>query len=148
MDDTQFRMLELSQKGYYCGQILIALFLEAQGKHDPDLVRAMAGLALGAGSSSGTCGALEGGACAIALYVGKGQDSEEQTEEMWLMLAELWEWFENDVGAPHGGVKCGDILGDGAPQRQRCGPIVAQTYSKVLQILLEHGIDPTEPRGG
>ena len=99
MDDIQFRMLELSQKGYYCSQILIALFLEAQGKQDPDLVRAMAGLALGAGSSSGTCGALEGGACAIALYVGKGQDSEEQTEQLWLMLAELWEWFENDVGA-------------------------------------------------
>lgn len=148
MDDIQFRLLELSQKGYYCSQILVTLFLEAQGKHDPDLVRAMAGLALGTGSSSGTCGALEGGACAIALYLGKGQDSEEETEELWLMLAELWEWFENDVGRLHGGVTCGDIIQDGAPQSQTCGPIVVQTYAKVLQILLEHGIDPAEPRDG
>ena len=148
MDDAQFRMLELSQKGYYCSQILITLFLEAQGKQDPDLVRAMAGLALGAGTASGTCGALEGGACAIGLFVGKGQDSEEGSEELWLMLAELWEWFENDVGAHYGGVRCGDIVTDGVQQRQRCGSIVAQTYSKVLQILIEHGIDPTEPRSG
>jgi C_GCAxxG_C_C family probable redox protein len=146
MDDVRLHMLELSQKGYYCSQILLTLALEAQDKRDPDLIRAMAGLALGAGSGSGTCGALTGAACAIALYAGKGQDSETEMDEMWLMLAELWEWFENDVCATHGGVRCGDILRDGTPQKQRCGPIVADTYSKVLEILMEHGIDPTEPR--
>ena len=148
MADEAFRMLELSRQGYFCSQILLILFLEAQGKRDPDLVRAMAGLAVGAGSPSGTCGALEGAACAIGLYVGKGQDSDEENEELWVMLEELWEWFESEVGAKHGGVKCGDILADGSQQTQRCGQIVAGTYGEVLQILAAHGIDPTEPRDG
>ena len=148
MDDAQLRMLQLSQKGYYCSQIVMILFLEAQGRDDADLVRAMAGLALGAGSPSGTCGALTGGACAIGLYAGKGRDSEEEDEELWLMLAELWDWFETEVGATYDGVRCGEILGDGVPEGQRCGQIVAQTYAQVLETLLAHGIDPAESRDG
>jgi C_GCAxxG_C_C family probable redox protein len=147
VDDLRMRMLELSQRGYYCSQILISLALEAQGKENTDLVRAMAGLALGAGTGLGTCGALEGAACVIALYTGKGRDDEEEVEELWLMLAELWEWFEKEITAPYGGVKCDDILRDGTPMKQRCGPIVAASYSKAIQLLIEHGIDPSEPRG-
>jgi Putative redox-active protein (C_GCAxxG_C_C) len=148
MDDAQFRMLERSQKGYYCSQILLTLALEAQGKRDPDLVRTMAGLARGSRSGSGSCGALTGGTCMIALYAGKGQDSETESEEFWPMLAELWGWFETDVGALYGGVRCEEILRDGTPPKQRCGSIIADTYSKAVQILVEHGIDPTEPRIG
>jgi C_GCAxxG_C_C family probable redox protein len=148
MDDARMHMMELSQKGYYCSQILLSLALEAQGKQDPDLIRAMAGLALGVGEGAGTCGALTGAACMIALYAGKGQDTETEMDEFRLTLAELWEWFENEACAAYGGVRCDDILRDGTPRKQRCGPIVAATYSKVMEILIEHGIDPTEPRVG
>jgi hypothetical protein len=41
-------MLDLSSKGHYCSQITLTLGLEAQGKRDPGLVRAMAGVACGA----------------------------------------------------------------------------------------------------
>jgi Putative redox-active protein (C_GCAxxG_C_C) len=146
VDDVRLEMLSLSRKGYYCSQIILALGLEAQGKQDPDLIRAAAGLALGAGDDAGTCGALTGAACLIALHGGKGQDSETEADEFWLMLAELWEWFRAGVGAVHGGVGCGQILSDGASRKERCGPIIADAYAKAIEILVEHGFAPTEPR--
>jgi hypothetical protein len=148
MDDHLLRMLDLSRKGYYCSQIIIALGLEAQGKRDPDLVRAMAGLARGAGSGAGICGALGGAACLIGLYAGKGLDSEDEDEELWPMLAELWEWFAREFGNLYGGVTCGQILEGGAPRGDRCGAIAAQTYAKVREILLDHAFDSAEPRDG
>lgn len=146
MDDVTLRMLDLSHRGYYCSQIILSLGLEAQGKQDPDLIRAMAGLARGAGSDAGTCGALTGAACLLALHSGKGQDSEEELDEFWPMLAELWGWFETEVGRLHGGVECGQILGEGASPRMRCGPIISDTYAKAMQILLDYGFDPAESR--
>lgn len=146
MDDVSLQMMGLSLKGYYCSQILLTLALEAQGRQDPDLVRSMAGLAMGVGTGSGTCGALTGAACMIALYAGKGQDSEAPLDDFWLMLSELWEWFDAEVGTTCGGVRCDDIVPSQAPGKQACSLIVADTYSKVLEILVDHGIDPTEPR--
>jgi Putative redox-active protein (C_GCAxxG_C_C) len=148
MDEIDLRMFELSQKGYYCSQILLSLALETQGKEDPDLIRAMAGLARGAGADAGTCGTLTGAACLLALYAGKGQDQEEEREELWPMLHQLWEWFEDEVASRYGGSSCGEILQDGTPARQRCGPIIARTYAKAMQILVDNGFDPSEPRGG
>jgi len=147
MDDVRLRMLELSNKGYYCSQILLILGLEVQGKQDPDLIRAMGGLALGAGTGKGTCGALAGAGCLIALHTAKGHDGEEEREELWLMLDELWEWFEGCIGSTYGGIRCDDILKDGVSRKERCGPIVAAAYAKTMDILTEHGFDPTEPRG-
>jgi Putative redox-active protein (C_GCAxxG_C_C) len=146
VEDFRLRMLELSQEGYYCSQIILALGLEAQGKQDPDLIRAAAGLAWGAGNNSGTCGALTGAACLLALHSGKGQDSETEREEFWPMLEELWDWFGAEFGSLYGGVQCGEILADGTAPKQRCGPMVARTYGKAIEILLDHGFDPTEPR--
>ena len=89
------------------------------------------------GCGKGTCGSLAGGACLIALYAGKGRDEEDENELLWDMLGELWRWFDDTMGPLYGGVRCDDILADGAPRAQRCGPIVAQTYAKAMEIL--HG---------
>jgi len=144
MDDVMMRMLQLSQKGYGCSQILIRLFLEARGEDNPALVRSMAGLAYGCGGGRATCGTLTGGCCALALYAGKGEDGEAGSERLLLMLQELSDWFENQVGGPHGGMACETIVGVGGPAaaRKRCGAIVADTYAKVLEILAAHGFDP------
>ena len=64
--DEMLKMLELSGQGFHCSQILLFLGLEAQGKSNPDLIRAMSGLAGGVGFCGDTCGALTGGACLIA----------------------------------------------------------------------------------
>jgi len=146
MNDVMIRMLQLSQKGYGCSQILIRLFLEARGEENPALVRAMAGLAYGCGGGHATCGTLTGACCALALYAGKGKDDEASSERLMLMLQELSDWFEEQVGGPHGGTACETIVGEAGPAaaRQRCGAIVADTYSKVLEILSANGFEPSD----
>ncbi len=76
MNDTFFKMLGLSQSGFFCSQIMLIMALEAQGKENPDLVRAMSGLICGMGYKGKTCGALTGGACFLGLYTGKGTAEE------------------------------------------------------------------------
>jgi hypothetical protein len=145
MSDIMIRMLQLSQKGYGCSQILIRLFLEARGEENPALVRSMAGLAYGCGGGRATCGTLTGACCALALYAGKGQDDEAGSERLLLMLQELTDWFEGQVGRPHGGIACETIVGEAGPaaSRQLCGTIVADSYAKVLEILSANGFDPS-----
>ncbi|MFZ0131275.1 MAG: DVU_1555 family C-GCAxxG-C-C protein [Desulfobacterales bacterium] len=145
IDDVTLRLLHFSQKGYGCSQILMRLLLEARGEDNPALVRAMAGLAYGCGGGRATCGTLTGGCCALALYAGKGQDGEDSSERLMLMLQELSDWFAERVGGPHGGISCETIVGEEGPAatRQRCGAIVADTYAKVLEILAANGFDPS-----
>ena len=76
MTDVFFKMVELSRQGFLCSQILLIIGLEAQGKENPDVVRAMSGLVGGLGFCGKTCGALTGGACLIGLYAGKGAADE------------------------------------------------------------------------
>ena len=54
MGDEVFRMFELHSQGYTCSQILVTLGLEAQGKINPDLVKAVHGLGGGIGFSGRT----------------------------------------------------------------------------------------------
>ncbi|MDA8428532.1 MAG: C-GCAxxG-C-C family protein [Geobacteraceae bacterium] len=141
MDQTQLRMMELSYQGYYCSQILLILGLEAQGKENPDLIRAMGGLANGCGFASGPCGTLTGAACLLSLYAGKGVDDEYQDEGLQYMLRDLGEWFSQTYGERYGDTTCETIVGDRSEMRQRCGAIVAETYTKVLELLIAGGYD-------
>ena len=144
MDDTLIRMLQLGQKGYSCSQIIILLGLEQRGEVNPGLVRAMEGLAYGCGSGRGSCGALTGGCCLLALYAGKGDDEEAASECLPLMLQELTDWFAARSGCENGEISCDAIVGEEGPAaaRQRCGSIVADTYAKVMEILTTNEIDP------
>jgi hypothetical protein len=144
MDDTMIRMLQLGHKGYSCSQIILLLGLELRGETNSGLVRAMGGLAYGCGSGRGSCGALSGGCCLLALYGGKGSDEETESDRLILMLQELTDWFSTLADTPDGGITCDSIVGEAGPaaSRQRCGGLVADTYAKVLEILAANGIDP------
>jgi C_GCAxxG_C_C family probable redox protein len=144
MDETLIRMMELGNKGYYCSQILISLALEERGETNPALVRAMAGLAHGCGNSQGTCGALTGAGCVLALYAGKGQDDEEESERLFAMMQELSDWFVEQIGGRHGGISCQAIVGEAGLEasRRTCGALVAETYNKAREILTVSGFDP------
>ncbi len=144
MNDEQFRIMELAQKGYFCSQIIMQLAFDLKGKDDADLVRAMSGLAFGVGCGSGTCGALSGAACVVALYSGKGRDEEEEHPAKELMLAELAEWFEGEVGTKYGGISCDRIAGENLEHRDRCGAIVVECFDKAKELLLERGFDLCE----
>jgi hypothetical protein len=145
MDDTQIRMLQLGKKGYTCSQIILLLGLEVRGETNPDLVRAMAGLAYGCGTGQGSCGVLTGGSCLLALYAGKGSDEESESERLSLMLQELTDWFVERTGCADSQISCDAIVGEAgaAASRQKCGGLVADTYAKVMEILVENEIDPT-----
>lgn len=119
MNDIGFRLIQLAGKGYCCSQILAILVLETQGRENPDLVRAMAGLCMGAENSGGVCGVFTGAACVLALYGAKGADSEQAADKLPLMYAELSEWFEQSACASFGGTSCKDIIGE---DTRRAGP--------------------------
>jgi hypothetical protein len=144
MDDYQIQMLRLAAAGYSCSQIIIQLGLDARGEENPLLVRSMAGLSYGCGGGRASCGALTGGCCLLALYTGKGGDGESDSDRLPLLLNELSQWFETQVGSQYGCTLCEAITGEDGPAaaRQRCGEIVGDTFSKVMEILTIHGIDP------
>lgn len=145
MDDAMIRILQMAHKGYNCSQILILLALEARGEQNPALVRAVSGLAYGCGSGKGSCGVLTGGSCVLALFAGKGSDEERESDKFTLMLQELSNWFSEHIGGQYGGTDCQTIVGDEGPSgaRQRCGAILADTYTQVTHILVANGFDPS-----
>ena len=143
MDDALFRMLELNGKGYCCSQIMFIMALDLQGKANPDLVRSMAGLCHGIGFSGNTCGVLSGGACLLSYYAGKGSDTEVVKQGFATMLTDLAYWFKQEIGVKFGGVTCAEIMIH-SPDRVVCKDIVLATYAKVLELLIEHGFDPSD----
>lgn len=145
--DEMLRMLELAGQGFHCSQILLFLGLEAQGKSNPDLIRAMSGLAGGIGFCGDTCGALTGGACLLALYAGRGTTEEEDDPKLNLMINQLFEWFSLEFSDCYGGIHCREILAaDPANQTARCPGIVSRTYRKVKSLLLENEFDLSRGR--
>ncbi|MBA3035148.1 MAG: C_GCAxxG_C_C family protein [Desulfobacterium sp.] len=147
IDEIGFRLLQLAGRGYCCSQVLIILALEAQGKTNPDLVRAMSGLCMGGAGSGNACGVFTGAACILALYAAKGEDSEKENEKLPLMYSELSEWFEQTACASYNGVLCKDIIGEEAsvPDSNICGRLLTDTYNQVMEILVQNGFDPSDP---
>jgi len=122
--------------------------LEAQGKANPDAVRAVSSLAGGIGSSGDICGAFTGGACLLGLYAGRGASDEEEDPRLNIMISELLDWFSTEQERRYGGIHCSEITEDD-PQNMpmRCPQIVAAVYRKVRTILDQHGFDwNTEPK--
>ncbi|GLI39414.1 C-GCAxxG-C-C family protein [Geobacter hydrogenophilus] len=146
MNDIIFDLIRLKGKGYCCAQIIVMLGLEAQGKQNPELVRAVGGLCFGIGWSGEMCGALSGGAALLSLHGGKGQDGEEPHELYPTMMSELVTWFADVAEEAYGGRRCSEIL-ERCPDRSVCGLIVADTYSRCMDILVGHGFDPGAGRG-
>jgi hypothetical protein len=140
-------ILELGAKGYGCAQILLAGGLRLLGRDNPDLLRAMGGLAQGGGGSGELCGALSGGFCLIGLYCGKGSDGELPDGREILLMEGLLSWFRDQPFA-RVGLTCDAILGKAASGMDPalCGEIVSGVWQTVLTLLLENGLDPGEGR--
>lgn len=142
MNDEMLQMIRLAGQGFHCSQILLFMGLEDQGKSNPDLIRAMSGLAGGLGFTGDTCGALTGGACLLGLYAGRGTPEEQEDEKLNLMISELVDWFSEEYGKLYGGIRCDIILGDDPRNRTtRCPNMVLGSYGKVKTLLSEYGFD-------
>jgi len=132
------RMIGLGGNGYNCSQIMLILAMEQEDKRNPEVVRAVSGLANGCGFFNETCGIMTGAACLISWYAGKGQDDEKESEKMLPMLQDIGRWFQDEIGNNHKGTKCKEIVGDlvGTPEgKQICGGIIFRTYQKTMEIL-------------
>ena len=141
MDEID-RIRELKQQGFFCSQIIMIMGLEMQGKTNPELVRSMQGLSGGLGLSGEICGALSGGACLLGLYAGKGEPGEMQNLEFDPMVQQLVIWFKEMTLPKYGGIRCEEILeGDFSNQPERCPFLVAETFQKVKELLVENGYD-------
>jgi C_GCAxxG_C_C family probable redox protein len=142
MTDEFMRMLDLAGHGFQCSQILLIMGLEAQGKSNPDLVRAMSGLVGGLGFCGKTCGSLTGGACLLGLYAGKGEAEEMEDSRLNDMVKELVEWFEQETEPVYGGIACDDILEkDPSNRMARCPQLILKTLDKVTEILTANEYD-------
>jgi C_GCAxxG_C_C family probable redox protein len=145
--NDQDRMAELRGQGFYCSQIIVAMALELQGADDPAAIRASAALAGGLGFTGELCGALTGGASMLGLYAGRGRPSEDDDPRLVFMTEDLVAWFREGFGRQYGGIRCAEILGDDRhAQLTRCPAMVAGTYQKAKELLVENGFDLTEPR--
>jgi C_GCAxxG_C_C family probable redox protein len=140
VSDEIARMTQLHMQGFHCSQIIVMLGLEQQGKSNPDLIRAMNGLARGLGDCGKTCGALTGAVCLLGLYAGRGELEERENHLLNTMIQELVVWFEETFGKNYGGIDCEDILQDDPWNRMmRCPPLVTETYFKAKELLEENG---------
>jgi C_GCAxxG_C_C family probable redox protein len=141
MNDDSFRVMEFAAKGYQCSQILMAMALEAQGKQNPDLLRAMSGLLGGMGSGK-TCGALTGGCSVLGLYAGWGTPDSIPDERLAAMLTEFVEWFETEYAQRYGSTECKEIVGDDMRNKMtRCPRIVLESLARLKEILADYNYE-------
>ena len=141
MNEDDFRVAELALKGYKCSHILVQIGLDALGKDNPELLRAMSGLANGMGEGL-ICGALTGGCCLIGMYAGTDGKGREEHGRLPLMLAEFTEWFREEFGKRYGGIDCALIMQDD-PQlkRGRCPTLILESVKKAREILEANGFE-------
>lgn len=142
MDNDLEQLMVLRQQGFYCSQILILQGLEMTGKNNPDLVRAMRGLAGGLGFSGELCGALTGGAALLGFYAGNGQPGQPEDPRLDFMIRDLVTWFKAEYGEPFGGLRCQEILAGNSQNKSiRCPQMVIGVFHKVKELLVENGYD-------
>lgn len=135
------KVMELSRYGYFCSQILAILMLETVGEENPGLVKAMGGLNGGVGFSGGCCGCMTGGACILSYFTGKGEDTGMDDPQHKGAMKDFTDWFEEEMLAMYGGTDCRDITGGNPAKRvEYCPQIIAETYTKCMEILLNKEI--------
>lgn len=139
--DLMDRIMELSQYGYFCSQILAILMLEVAGEENPQLVQAMAGLNGGVGFSGDVCGCMTGGCCILSYFTGKPDDSSYDSPHHKPALAEFTSWFTEEMEMEYRSIDCRDITrGNPAKRVQYCPQIIAQTFEKCMEILEQRGL--------
>ena len=99
-------------------------------------------MAGGLGYTGDVCGALTAGVCLLGLYAGKGTPEDEDDPRLIFMVEDLVKWFKKEYGEPYGGIHCVDIVNDDSSKMaSRCPQIIAATYQKVKELLVEASFD-------
>jgi hypothetical protein len=126
--DLDVRVNELGLRGQCCTQIMVQLALEERGQDNAQMVEAVGALCLGLFNGL-TCGALTGGALAMAILAGDRPDG--------VLVAELVDWFRGEYEM----IDCDVLTGDDpSVQFTRCPGMIAATYAEARTILQTHGL--------
>ena len=128
MQDLDVRVNKLGLQGRCCTQIMVQLALQERGEENAQMVEAVSTLCLGLFDGL-VCGALTGGALAMALLAGEPPGG--------VLVADLVDWFRHEYGMTDCDVFSGD---DPSVQFTRCPAMVAATYAEVRTILHAHGL--------
>ena len=131
MDNELEQLMVLRRQGFYCSQMIVLQGLEMTGKSNPDLVRAMHGLAGGLGFSGELCGALTGGASLLGFYAGKGTPEQPEDPRLDFMIQDLVKWFKAEYAEQFSGIRCETILaGNSQNKAVRCPLMVIGVLQK------------------
>jgi hypothetical protein len=152
-DDNAMEIARLAGSGYTCAQIVVLMGLRVMGRENPDLVRAMSPLAMGASHGS-LCGALTGGLCLMGTHLGKGDDFETPVLGSKIPAMALVKWFTQDELKGATAPTCAAIFESGGQRLDlessrptaACADLVSRCFSKALALLAEHGINPSQGR--
>lgn len=143
--DLMDRIMELTEQGYCCAQILAILLLETIGEEDPGFVRAMGGLQYGVGYSYGCCGCMTGGTAVLSYVIGQGYGEADEGREPYdkelhrKVLTDFTQWFTEEMKSGFGGIDCNTIIqGSMARCIEVCPGIIATTYEKCMELLEEN----------
>ena len=129
MDDLDVRVNGLGLAGRCCTQIMVQLALEERSEENPQMVEAVGALCLGLFNGL-VCGALTGGALAMAILAGGGPPDG-------VLVADLVDWFRHEYEM----IDCDVVTGgDPSVQLTRCPAMVGATYAEAKSILLAHGL--------
>ncbi|MDR1546258.1 MAG: C-GCAxxG-C-C family protein [Deltaproteobacteria bacterium] len=153
LDDAKMEVLELAGQGYTCAQIVVLMGLRVMGRENPDLIRAMSGLAMGAACGS-LCGALTGGLCLVGLHTGQGRPFERPVPGGRIPLGALVKWFVAEELGGRVEPTCRAIFEsagqsydfESANPAAACGDLVSHVWAKALALVAEHGLDPSAGR--
>jgi len=130
------KIIELLAQKFHCSQIMMKIGMDALEIDEPNLVKAMTGLAGGLGGCGKNCGALTGGVAMISLFAGRGTPEEEAAPELEEMISQFLAWFEEAYGS----ADCGDIIqGDKANIPATCPQLICAACRKALEILENYG---------
>ena len=130
------KIVDLLAQKFHCSQIMMKMGMEAMELEEPNLVKAMTGLAGGLGGCGKNCGALTGGVCMLSLFAGRGEPEEKADPELETMVSEFLTWFEETYGS----ADCGDIIrGDKANIPATCPQLICAACRKALEILGDYG---------
>lgn len=125
--------------GLHCSQVMMQLSLDMRGKDEPFVIRSLG--ALGGGMfAQRTCGTLTGAVCALSSYFPRNE-GEKEPRDYQEPAKKLVEWFQGEYGS----IECRDLVEYKRPSIMAvCPELMANTFEKLLEILEEYGIDPTE----
>lgn len=144
--ETDFRIAELLLSGMTCSDVLMQLALDARGEANLGLVRAVSGLALGAGHGF-NCGLLTGGACVIGYALGRGAPDDVPDPRLAAALDDFGGWFHTAMTHRHGGINCSDIMRfDQGRKAAVCTALIGEVWAKVNDALAGQGVDLRDAR--